>query len=141
MARKNSLYKPQIHECYRAKKPQNTQPSLKGNFPFRHNQTETLAQNVAYFSSSFRSFLTVVLCFLPATGSRTGGCLPLYSNSGSRGPDRQEGPAHQTTRPLRRSFHQGAFAHVDNALRLSKREERGNRNNVNLLGSIYKYVL
>lgn len=25
---------------------------------------------------------------LSATGSRTGGCLPLYSNSGSRGPDR-----------------------------------------------------
>ena len=55
----------------------------------------------------FLSWVEFFLFLFPATGSRAGGRLPLYSNSGSRGPDRQEGPAHQTTRPLRRSFHQG----------------------------------
>lgn len=59
-----------------------------------------------------KKFFLFSICFVfffSATGSRAGGCLPLYSNSGSRRPDRQEGPAHQTTRPLRWSFNQGGF--------------------------------
>lgn len=69
------------------------------------------------------------LCFsLSATGSRAGGCLPLYSNSGSRGPDRQEGPAHQTTRPLRRSFHQGGFVSASRVLTSVRRVEKTQSN-------------
>lgn len=54
-------------------------------------------------------YIFLATCFLSPTGSRTGGCVPLYSNSGRWGPDRQEGPAHQTTRTLRWSFYQGGF--------------------------------
>lgn len=61
-----------------------------------------------------KPFLFIYFVCFP--GSRAGGCLPLYSNSGCRGPDRQEGPAHQTARPLRWSIYQGKFVHVNRAL-------------------------
>lgn len=171
VARKNSLYKPQVHECYHAKKNENTgQPlALIGNIPFRRSQSGMFTQsanplrelNLALLacgvivlgcsSSNWQvksSVLNVCLCsvfsafmfatvssrvecsvvkhlflcghvdfswlffFFSATGSRTGGCLPLYSNSGSWSSDRQEGPAHQTTRPLCWSFHQGGFVSI-----------------------------
>ena len=46
-------------------------------------------------------------CIFIFSGSRARGCLPFYSNSGGRGPDRQEGPAHQTTCPFRWGIYQG----------------------------------
>lgn len=44
VARKNSLYKPRVHECYHAKKNKNMgQPSaLIGNVPFRPSQSGML---------------------------------------------------------------------------------------------------
>lgn len=61
-----------------------------------------------------KPFLFIYFICFP--GSRAGGCLPLYSNSGCRGPDWQEGPAHQRTRPLRRSIYQGKFVCLKRAL-------------------------
>lgn len=56
------------------------------------------------------SFLRCISVF---SGSGAGGCLPFYSNSGCRGPDRQEGPTHQTTCPFRRSVYQGEVVLLD----------------------------
>lgn len=46
MARKNSLYKPQLHECYHAKKNKNTGQAspLIGNIPFRRGQRAMFTQ-------------------------------------------------------------------------------------------------
>lgn len=94
----NVLYKPYVRECFHTKKNQNT-----GRFLGHFTILSIPSKQLIYKSSKIHLCLLLIL----ATGFRTGGRLPLYSNSGSRCPDRQEGPAHQTTRPLRWSFHQG----------------------------------
>lgn len=55
-------------------------------------------------------------CILIFSGSRARSSLPFYSNSGCRGPDRQEGPAHQTTCPFCWCVYQGEVVGVDSVL-------------------------
>lgn len=55
----------------------------------------------------------LIIFMLLLSGPRARGCLPVYSNSGCRGPDRKEGSAHQTTRPFRWCVYQGEISGVD----------------------------
>lgn len=58
-------------------------------------------------------FSYLIIFMLLLSGPRARGCLPFYSNSGCRGPDRQEGSTHQTTCPFRWCVYQGEISSAD----------------------------